>query len=150
MPVSANWYGKALEGQFGATSARRIDWLTDTIKAALCTSSYSPDQDAHTFFSDITNEIPGGNGYTAGGVSLGTKSINYDPTGNIMSLRAGTSSWSAASFTARYAVVYKDTGTAATSSLLGYVDFGSDQTVNNGTFSIIWDATEGVLKITAA
>lgn len=149
MPASAKWYGKALEGQYGSDSANRVDWASDTIKVALCTSSYAPDQDAHDYFSDVTNEVSGP-GYTAGGVALGTKSVNYDASTNTTSLRAGASSWSGATFTCRYAVIYKDTGSAATSPLLGYVDFGGDETVSSGTFTITWDATDGALKITAS
>lgn len=149
MAVTAYWYGKALENQYGTTSARRIDWATDTIKVALCTSSFTPNQDTQDFFDDITNEVSG-TGYTAGGATLGTKSVNYEASTNVVSLRAATSSWSNASFTARYAVVYKDTGSPSTSPLIGYVDFGGDQTVSSGTFSVAWDATNGVLKITAS
>lgn len=150
MAVTAFWYGKALEGQYGTTAARRVDWATDTIKVALCTSSFTPNQDTNTYYSDITNEVANGSGYTTGGATLGTKSVNYDATSNVMSLRAATTSWSSATFTARYAVVYKDTGSASTSPVLGYVDFGGNETVSSGTFSIAWDATDGVLKITAS
>lgn len=149
MAVTAKWYGKALEGQWGATSARRVDWATDTIKVALTTSSYSPNQDTHDFFDDITNEVSG-DGYTAGGATLGTKSVNYDSSTNVTSLRAATSSWTNATFTCRYAVIYKDTGSSATSPLMGYVDMGADNTISTGTFSLVWDATDGVLKITAS
>jgi hypothetical protein len=41
--------------------------------------------------------------------------------------------------------VRKDTGTAATSPLLGYVDFGADVSATGAAFTITWDAT-GVLK----
>lgn len=150
MAVTSFWYGKALEGQYSATSARRVDWATDTIKVALCTSSYTPNQDTHDFFDDITNEVANGNGYTSGGETLGTKSVNYDSSTNVLSLRAAASSWTTATFTCRYAIVYKSTGSAGTSPLLGYVDFGGDETVTSGTFTITWDATDGVLKITAA
>ncbi|NCV21338.1 MAG: hypothetical protein EBV45_05235 [Chloroflexi bacterium] len=126
-----------------------MDWVTDTIKVALCTSSYTPNQDTHNYYSDITNEITG-TGYTAGGATLGTKSTNYDATSNTLSLRAAASTWSSATFTCRYAVVYKDTGTSSTSPLLGYVDFGGNESVTSGTFTITWDATDGVLKITAS
>jgi hypothetical protein len=124
--------------------------VTDDIKVALCTSSFTPDQDTQDFYDDLTNEVANGNGYTTGGVSLGTKSVNYDSSTNVMSLRAATSSWTTATFTARYAVVYKDTGNGSTSPFLGYVDFGGDEQVSSGTFSIAWDATDGVLKITAS
>jgi len=126
-----------------------VDWATDTIKVALCTSSYSPDQDNHQYFSSVTNEVSG-TGYTAGGAALSSKLVNYDGTTNVMSLRAGSTTWSSATFTTRYAVIYKDTGSAATSPLLGYVDFGGDESVSSGTFTITWDVTDGALKITAA
>jgi hypothetical protein len=145
MAVSALWYGPAIEGQYGTTAARRVDWVTDTIKVALATSSYTPNQDAHDFFNDITNEVSG-TGYTAGGATLGTKSVVLTGGTNTVALIAATSVWTTATFTARYAIVYKDTGTASTSPVLGYVDFGGDQTVNAATFSIVWDATAGVLK----
>jgi hypothetical protein len=150
MAVTSKWYGKALEGQYGTTSARRVDWATDTINVALCTSSFSPDQDTQDFYDDITNEVANGNGYATGGETLGTKSVDYDASTNVMSLRAAASSWSNATFTCRYAVVYKDTGNGSTSPLLGYVDFGGDEQVTSGTFTITWDATDGVLKITAS
>ena len=43
-----------------------IDLDTDTIKIALCTSSYTPNIDTHDFFDDITNELSTASGYTAG------------------------------------------------------------------------------------
>lgn len=144
MAVSAFMYGKALEGLFSATAARRVDWVGDTIKVMLCTSSYTPDQDAHTFKSDITNEITGA-GYTAGGVALASKTLTYTGAANKEVLDAADPSWASATFTARYAVVYKDTGTGSTSPVLGYVDFGADQTVTGATFTIVWDV-DGVLK----
>jgi hypothetical protein len=148
MAVTGFWYGKALEGQWGTTAARRVDFATDTIKVALCTSSYVPDQDAHDFFNDITNEITG-TGYTAGGATLGSKSVAYTGGSNTLSLDAADTQWTTASFTARYAIVYKDTGTSSTSPLLGYLDFGADQTVSSGTFTIQWHA-DGVLKVVAS
>jgi hypothetical protein len=144
MAVSALWYGPAIEGQYGTTAARRIDWVTDTIKVALATSTYTPNQDTHDFFNDVTNEVSG-TGYTAGGATLGSKTVVYSGASNKLVLDAADTSWATATFTARYAIVYKDTGSAATSPLMGYVDFGGDQTVNSATFTIAWDA-DGVLK----
>jgi hypothetical protein len=148
MAVTAFWYGLALKGQWSATAGNRVDYLTDTIKCALATSTYTPNQDTHDFFDDVTNEVSG-TGYTAGGVTLANKTLTYDTASNETRLDADDAAWTSSSFTARYAVVYKSTGTASTSPLMGYVNFGGDQTVSTGNFTIQWDAT-GVLKVTAA
>lgn len=148
--ATANWFGLALSGQYSATAARRVDWVTDTIKTMLLTSSYAWNQDTNDFVSVVnTNEISG-TGYTAGGFTLASKSVTYDAPSNTLRLIAANAVWTSASFTARYGVVYKDTGTAATSPLLGYVDLGGSQTVTSGTFTIQWDATDGVLRLVAA
>jgi hypothetical protein len=115
----------------------------------LHTATYAPNQDTHTFFSDTTNEITG-TGYTAGGVALSGKSVSYDTTTNETRLLASNAQWTGATFTAAFAVVYVDTaGASTTDPLLGWVDFGGNETVTSGTFTIQWDAT-GVLKIAAA
>lgn len=151
MAVTAKWYGNAFTGQFSATAARRVDWATDSVKVALCTSSYTPNQDTHVFFSDVTNELATAGGYTAGGVALAGKSVSYDSASNETRLIASASSWTSATFTAAIAVVYVDTaGAATTDPLLGWVDFGGNETVTSGTFTINWDATNGVLKVAVA
>jgi hypothetical protein len=148
--ATANWYGLALSGQYGATAGNRIDWVTDTIKVMLLTASYTFDQDAHDFVNDANAFEITGTGYTATGLALGTKSVVYNGASNTVRLIAANSVWTGASFTARYGVIYKDTGTASTSPLMGYVDLGGSQTVTSGTFTIQWDATDGVLRLVAA
>jgi len=128
---------------------KEIDWDTDTIKVALLTSSYTPDQDAHDYFNDVSSAEVSGTGYTAGGATLASKSISYDNATNVIMLDAADTSWSSSTITARYAVVYDSTGTASTSALIGYVDFSSDQSSTSGTFTITWDST-GIARITIA
>lgn len=82
-------------------------------------------------------------------MTLTGNTVTYDTGTNETRLDANDASWTSASFTAALAVVYRSTGTASTSRLLGWVDFGGNQTVTAGTFTIQWDAT-GVLKVTAA
>lgn len=150
MAVSAKWYGLGVKTQFGATAADRSDWVADTIKAALASSAYTPNQDTHDYFNDITNELANGSGYTSGGVALANKSLTYDTATNETRLDADDVSWT--SFTTadvRYVIIYKDTGTASTSKLFGYVDLGSAQAITAGTLALTWDST-GVLKITAS
>lgn len=50
-----------------------INWPSDTIKMALLTASASPSLTTWVHYSDLTNEVASGSGYTTGGVTLGTK-----------------------------------------------------------------------------
>src|SRR4051794_28823003 len=115
MAITALWYGNGLLGQYSSTAARRVDWDADTIKCALVTSSYTPNQDTDDFWNDVnTNEVASGGGYTTGGVALVTSAPVYDAASNTLRLDAADATWTSATFTCRYAVVYKDTGSAAT------------------------------------
>lgn len=151
MAHTVKWAGKALEGQWGATAARRVDFVTDTIKCALSTVTYVPDQDAHDFYNDVTNELATAGGYTSGGATLGTKSATYDATSNELRLISADIAWgpSATFGPFRIGTIYKDTGTASTSPILGWITFDVDQSVSNGTYTIDTDAT-GLLYVTAA
>ena len=122
-----------------------VDLDTDTVKVALVTSSYTPDQDAHDFFDDVTNEVVG-TGYSAGGASLANKSVTQDNTDNEGVFDADDVTWSSSTITARGAVVYKSTGTPSTSALIAYLDFSTDQISSNGNFVIQW-AAEGILNL---
>lgn len=128
---------------------KEVDFDSDTIKVALLTSSYTPDQDAHDYFNDVSSNEVTGTGYTAGGITLSSKTATYDSGTNVIVLDAADVTWSSSTITARYAVVYDSTGTASTSALIGYVDFGSDQSSTNGNFTITWDST-GIVRITVA
>jgi len=37
---------------------KEIDWDSDTIKVALLSSSYTPNQDTHDYFDDVTSPQP--------------------------------------------------------------------------------------------
>jgi hypothetical protein len=145
MAVTAKMYGQALLKAFN----KEIDYDTDTIKVMLCTSAYTPNQDTHVYLSDVTSEVTG-TGYTAGGATLASKTITYTGATNVTALDAADVTWASSTITARYAVIYDDSpATTATKPLLGYVDFGVDQSSSNGNFTITWDAA-GLFTITAA
>ena len=128
---------------------KEVDYDTDTIKVALLSSSYTPDQDGHDYFNDVSTYEVSGTGYTSGGATLASKTATYDSATNVIVLDAADTTWSSSTITARYAVIYDSTGTASTSALIGYVDFGSDQSSTNGNFTITWDST-GIVRITVA
>ena len=122
-----------------------IDLDTDTIKVALVTSSYTPDQDSHDFFDDVTNEVSG-TGYSSGGASLANKAVTADNTDNEGVFDADDVTWSTSTITARGAVLYKSTGTASTSALIAYIDFSTDKSSSAGNFTISWNS-EGILNL---
>jgi hypothetical protein len=126
--------------QFVANGA--VDLNTDTFKAMLTTSAYTPDQDAHNFRDDVTNELAATGGYSTGGVTITTPAVTYDTATNEVRWDFDDPSWSSATFTARRMVVYKSRGGASSADeLVMWVDFGADETVAAGTFTYVVAAT---------
>ncbi len=141
MAVSGKWYTKAQANMMKGL----FDLEDDTIKVMLCTSSYTLDKEAHEFKDDITNEVVGA-GYTAGGATLANKAIS-SPSAGVTKFDADDAEWAASTITARYAIIYKDTGVDSTSPLLGYVDFGEDKITTSTVFRVQW-SPDGVLTLT--
>lgn len=111
-----------------------IDFDTDTFKAMLVTSTYSPNKDTHTKRSDVTNEASG-TGYTAGGAAV-TCSVTKDTANDRVDISFTSPSWSSSTITARALVIYKSRGGASSADeLVAYVDNGSDASSTNGTFT---------------
>jgi len=139
----ASFIYNSAKGKLGDGS---IDWNTDTIKMALVTSSYTPDQDAHDFFNDVTNEIGASGTYSTGGVTL-TCSVTIDNTNNRAIYDAADVSITSFTGTFRYGIIYKSTGVSSTSPLIAVIDFtGSNITTTVGTFDVTW-STGGVFNL---
>jgi hypothetical protein len=111
-----------------------IDMDTNTFKMMLVTDSYTPNKDTHADRADVTNEVSG-TGYTAGGKTV-TCTVARDNANDRTTLTFAAESWASSTITARGAVVYKSTGTAANDLLVFYNDFGGDVTTSNTTFSV--------------
>lgn len=123
-----------------------IDLDTDTIKVALVTSTYTPSQDDHEDYADITNEMTG-TGYTAGGAALASKAVTTDDTDNEGVFDAADLTWSNSTITdARGAIVYKEGVSAAVSWFICYLDLGADYSSVAGDFSLVWNA-EGIVNL---
>jgi hypothetical protein len=134
MAVTATPYGQYV---LGLGNGNSVNYTADTIKVALTTSSYTPNMGADDFFNDITNEITG-TGYTAGGATLASVTWTYNTGTKVATLGAADVTWTNATLTARYAVVYKSTGTSSTSRLIGLVDFGANQSPAAVDFKLSW------------
>lgn len=144
--ATATLYNSYKLKQFDATA--KIDLMSDTIKLAAVTSSYTPDIDTHDFWDDVVANESSGTGYTAGGATLANKTGAVVAGSDLAKFDADDVSWTiSAAFSARYLVLYKATGDNATSPLVGYIDLGSTYSLASGTLTLTWSAS-GVLTIT--
>jgi hypothetical protein len=152
MAVTHIWYrlthAHAWGGITGGETQYFIDYLSDTIKVSLHTSSMSPSRDVHDFWDDTTNEVTG-TGYTTKGAALASKTLGYTASTNVLKFDAADLVWSGSTITARYAVLFKDSGTSSTSPLISYVNFGANKSSSSGTFTLVWPAS-GIYTITVA
>lgn len=107
----------------------------DTFKALLSVDAPSASLDAVK--ADLTSELAGGNGYTAGGHDITTSTSR---TGGTLSVVATDVTITATGGTVgpfRYVVVYNDTPTIPADPLVCYYDYGSSITLAAGeTFTI--------------
>ena len=112
-----------------------IDLLVDTIKAVMVPSSYSYDS-TDEFLSDL-------------GTTLGTAQTlaSKTTTDGVFDAADITFPTVTGGSTAKAVVLYKDTGSAATSPVIDYIDTitGFPATTNGGNMAIVWD--NGAYKI---
>ena len=112
-----------------------VDFDTDTFKAMLVTSTYTPNKDTDLKRSAVTNEVSG-TGYTAGGVTTAC-TVTKDTANDKVTLQFAAVSWASSTITARALVIYKSLGGASSAdALVAYNDFGSDVSSTSGTFSV--------------
>ena len=112
-----------------------IDFDSDTFRALLVSSAYSPNKDVHDRRDDVTNEVSG-TGYSAGGV-VSACTVTKDTANDRVTLQFAAVSWPSSTITARGCVYYKSrSGVASADELIAYNDFGSDFSSTNGTFSV--------------
>jgi hypothetical protein len=126
---------------FGPTSP-------NTFKIALYTGNANVNETTTVYTT--SNEVVG-TGYTAGGNTL---VISTYPTAGYNQTAVSTAyisfnntSWTNATFTARAALIYNSTQGNKSVAVL---DFGSDKTVSNDTFQIIFptpDANSAIVRI---
>lgn len=144
--MASKVYGNALKAAFN----KEIDFDSDTIKVMLLSSAYTPNQDSHDYLDDVVANEVTGTGYTAGGAALASKTVTYDAATNTVKFDAADVTWSTSTITARYAVVYDDSGaTNSQKALIAYYDFTTDRASSNGDFVIRWGA-DGLYTVTAA
>jgi len=114
-------------------------------------SNTAPNVSTHAVRADTT-ELSTANGYTSGGISVGT--LTGAQASGTFKVSGGTDPvWTASGgsmATFRYAILYNDTPTSPADPLIGYWDYGAGGvTLAVGeTFTVDLDQTNGILTIT--
>lgn len=126
---------------FGPTSP-------NTFKVALYTASANINETTTAY--SATNEVSG-TGYTAGGntlvISVSPSSGNNSSSVPTAYISFSNTSWTTATFTARAALIYNS---SQGNKSVAVLDFGTDKTVSNDTFQIIFptpDANSAIVRI---
>lgn len=133
MAITAHAYGQFM----AALATKTVNLSTDALKVMLVTSSYTPNQAGDQYASTPQAFEITGTGYSAGGTAL--TSVSIADTGNVWTLSAANTAWTTATFTARYGIVYdSQSGSLGSDPVIGYVDFGANQSPSGINFQINW------------
>lgn len=129
-----------------AFANKELDWDTDNFSALLLKNTYTVNANAHEFVTDVIsgNELSGGS-YAR--VALSGKSIS-EGTGVVKLMADDVIFASMTATDVRYMVVFRNTGSDATSKLICVIDFGADinPTAQSVTFNL---STDGLVNYTA-
>ena len=114
-----------------------INFATDTLKVALVKNDYAQNLTTDEFYSSISASVLNTD------QTLGTKTV----TGGAFDAADVTWAAVAAGAVTEGVVIYKDTGSPATSPLIAYIDTitGFPLTTNGGDITVQWD--NGAYKI---
>lgn len=117
---------------------------SQVFKIALYTASATLDSTTTAYTT--SNEVVG-TGYVAGGNTLVVSQVPTS-TGTTAFLDFADSTWASATITARGALIYLANGT--TNPAVCVLDFGSDKTSTNGSFTVIFpaaDSSNAIIRI---
>lgn len=120
-------------GTLGSTSGTAVDFADDTIKAALVrNSAYNPSSSttdeflsSATVVGGVTNPTLGSKTTTGGTLDAADPTFTAVPSGAAID----------------WVLIYKDTGSAATSSLIARLDFSASVTPNGGDITVQFNAS---------
>jgi len=125
---------------------KATSWIADAILCALFSAStYDATNVAYTTEG---TEVANANGYLTGGMDVSTKTVSGTTT-QLCKITGGSGAtqWTAtgAGFTAVAAKLYSTTNS---NRPIAHIDFGGSFTASGGgTFTITWDATNGVFNL---
>jgi len=120
------------------------NFTSHTIKIALYDSTATLNADT-TAFSSSGELADGVGGYSTGGNTL-TK-VAPASSGTTAFIDFSDTTWGSSTFTARGALIYNS---SASNKAIAVLDFGSDKTTSNSTFTVTFpagDSTNAIVRI---
>lgn len=120
-----------------------INWESDTIKLKYMTTTYTPSSTTESFLSDVSASEASG----APTETLANKDARIDTVNNRVEFDADDVTETGITCTTNKFIIYKDTGSAATSPLIACVDI-TEGTLSpiGGTLAVTFNA-EGIFSI---
>lgn len=128
-----------------------IDLANDTIRAALLTEDYSPDEENDVLWSDVAEHETSGTGYTPGeGALVSPFTITRDM--DTVYVDGEDVAWPASEIEAKYIALVRSSGgdtIVGADSLIGYMDLetdGGSLSSFSSDFTVQW-AEDGIFAI---
>lgn len=114
-----------------------VDFSADSFKVILMASGFVFDKDAHHAYADVSaSELATGYGYTRNTKTLSTATVTEDDTNDRCSTTWPNITWTASGGSigpTPGAIIFDDTVTTPTADpIIGYIDFGGEQTQADG------------------
>jgi len=119
-----------------------ISFSADSFKIILMATGFTFNKDTHHVYADVlASELPTGFGYTQGTKVLAGVAVTEDDTDDRTEVTWTNAAWTAAGGSigpTPGAIIYDDTVAApVVDPIVGYIDFGGDQTQVDGGIATI-------------
>lgn len=118
-------------------ATKAIDFANDSFKIILMQSGFTFNKDTHHGYADVSaSELPTANGYTQNSKTLSGVAVTEDDTDDRTEVTWSNVTWTASGGSigpTPGAIIFDDTVTTPTADpIVGYIDFGGDQTQADG------------------
>ena len=140
---------------FTSAFSKQMSVPSDTFKLQLHTSLYVPNKGTHRFQSDLSNELPAGNGYTVGGNVISGMAVNMINTNAVQTIPAQGAPFSITVSIGGVALTTTSIAAGATGATvqaaiaaLGHVGVGNVTVAGNGPYAVTFGGTLGAQAIT--
>ena len=124
------------------TATKLVDYANDVFKMILMDTGFTFDPVAHDTYADVSaSELATGNGYTAGGATMSGVAVARNDSTNVTEITWNNVTWTASGGPigpGPGAILYDDT---VVDTIVGYIDFGGDQTQADGGIATISNPT---------